>query len=159
MNKVSTTFLVVGTIILVFAGCESQKSDYEKMVEFGENYTAAWNSKKPEKMALFYAENGILTVNNGTPAIGQKQLTETSKSYIDAFPDIELTMDSLVVNSVTYGYYWTFTGTNTGPGGTGNKVNFSGFEEWTMNNDGLIQKSIGTYNTDEYTRQLNGVIE
>jgi len=35
-------------------------------------------------------------------------------------------------------------------------VDFSGFEEWTMNNQGLVQKSIGTYDADVYARQLNG---
>jgi len=155
--KKSSNFLRIGTIILVLVGCESHKSDHEKMVEFGEKYTAAWNSKNPEKMASFYAENGTLTVNNGTPAVGRKQLAETANSYMETFPDIKLTMDSLVAESGKYRYYWTFTGTNTGPGGTGNKVNFSGFEEWTMNNEGLVQKSIGTYNADEYNRQLSGI--
>ena len=148
---------MIGTIIMLIVGCESQKSEYEKMVEFGEKYTAAWNSKKPEKMASFYAEDGTLTVNNGTPAVGRKQLAETAKSYMEAFPDMKLTMDSLVADSGTFRYHWTFVGTNTGPEGTGNNVNFSGFERWTMNNEGLVQKSIGTYDADDYDRQLNGI--
>ncbi len=137
-------------------GCKPEKSDYDKMVEFGEKYTEAWNSKVPENMASFYAGDGMLTVNHGTPAIGRKQLAETAKSYMDAFPDMELTMDSLTANNGTYRYYWTFRGTNTGPGGTGNKVDFSGFEEWIMNARGLIQKSTGTYDAEAYQRQLNG---
>lgn len=75
---------------------------------------------------------------------------------MEAFPDIELTMDSLTVESGNYRYYWTFKGTNTGPGGTGNKVDFNRFEEWTMNDQGLIKKSIGTYDVEEYQRQLEG---
>lgn len=136
--------------------CKSDKSEYDKMVEFGQKYTDGWNSKQPEKMASFYAENGMLTVNNGTPAIGRKQLAETAQSYMEAFPDMELTMDSLTFEHVTYRYYWTFKGTNIGPNGTGNKVDFSGFEEWTMNDQGLVQKSIGTYDAEDYQRQLNG---
>ncbi len=107
-------------------------------------------------MASFYAEDGTLTVNNGTPAVGRKQLAETAKSYMDAFPDLELTMDSLTKGNGTYRYYWTFKGTNSGPNGTGNKVDFSGFEEWTMNEQGLVQISIGTYDAEEYKKQLNG---
>jgi len=76
---------------------------------------------------------------------------------MEAFPDMKLTMDSLIADSGTYRYYWTFIGSNTGPEGTGNKVNFSGFERWTMNNEGLVQKSIGTYDADDYTRQLNRI--
>jgi predicted ester cyclase len=157
MKKSSSKFLMIGTIIIVIVGCEPQKSDYEKMVEFGEKYTVAWNGKKPEIMASFYAEDGTLTVNNGTPAVGRKQLAETAQSYMEAFPDMKLIMDSLVADSGTYRYHWTFIGTNTGPGGTGNKVNFSGFERWTMNNERLVQKSIGTYDAKNYNRQLDGI--
>jgi predicted ester cyclase len=144
------------SIILVLAGCKSQKSEYEKMLEFGEKYTAAWNSKNPDKMASFYAEDGSLTVNNGTPAIGREQLAATANSYMEAFPDLKLTMDSLVADLDTYRYHWTFSGTNTGAEGTGNKVVLSGFERWTLSPEGLIQKSIGTYDAEDYKRQLNG---
>lgn len=130
--------------------------DYEKMLEFGQNYTAAWNSHLPESMASFYDEDGSLSVNNGKPAIGRKQIAETAQSYMEAFPDLELTMDSLTIQENTYRYYWTFRGTNTGAGGTGNKVDFSGYEEWTMNRQGLVQQSVGTYDAEVYQRQLQG---
>jgi nuclear transport factor 2 (NTF2) superfamily protein len=126
------------------------------MVEIGQNYTDAWNSKQPEKMASFYAEDGTLSVNKGKPAVGRKQIAATAQSYMDAFPDIELTMDSLTVQENTYRYYWTFKGTNTGPGGTGYKVDFSGFEEWTMSDNGLVEKSVGTYDAKVYQKQLQG---
>ena len=151
--KNSYTILI---LLLTMTTCKTVKSDYDKMLEFGLQYTDAWNSKVPEKMALFYAEDGTLIVNNGTPAVGRKQLAETAKSYMEAFPDMVLTMDSLTKEKETYRYYWTFKGTNTGPNGTGNKVDFSGFEEWTMNEEGLVRKSIGTYDADDYTKQLNG---
>lgn len=144
------------TFALVLFSCTTKKSELEKMVAFGEQYTAAWNSKNPEKMAAFYAENGSLVVNKGTPAVGRAQLAETARSYMEAFPDMQLTMDSLVADSGTYRYHWTFTGTNTGPGGTGNKVNFSGFERWTMNSEGLVLQSIGSYDAGDYDRQLKG---
>ncbi len=154
-NSTSKLFLKV-TFILVLVGCQSQKSEYEKMLEFGEKYTAAWNSNKPESMASFFEEDGLLSVNNGTPAVGRDQVAVTAKSYMEAFPDMKLTMDSLVVDSGTYRYHWTFVGTNTGQGGTGNKVVFSGFERWTISDEGLIQKSIGTYDAEDYNRQLSG---
>jgi predicted ester cyclase len=154
--KVYHPFLIAILLITIAtAGCKSDQADYDKMVEFGQKYTDAWNSKVPEKMASFYAANGTLIVNNGTPAVGRKQLAETAQSYMEAFPDLELTMDSLTKEDENYRYYWTFKGTNSGPNGTGNKVDFSGFEEWTMNDQGLIQKSIGTYDSDDYMRQLN----
>ena len=98
-------FSIIPTIILItMVGCKSDKSEYDKMVEFGQKYTDAWNSKQPEKMASFFAEDGILTINKGTPAVGRKQLAETAQSYMEAFPDMELTMDSLVKENNTYRY-------------------------------------------------------
>lgn len=154
-TKIAVLSAILMTLSLII-GCKSDKSDLDKMIEFGQKYTDAWNSKVPEKMASFYAEDGTLTVNNGTPAVGREQLAQTAKSYMEAFPDLELTMDSLIKENETYRYYWTFKGTNTGPNGTGNEVDFSGYEEWTINDQGLVQKSIGKYNADEYTSQLNG---
>jgi len=130
--------------------------EYDWMLAFAENYTNAWNSHVGSNMASFYAEDGSLTVNNGSPSIGRKQLAATAKSYMDAFPDLKLTMDSLVMEDETFKYYWTFEGTNSGPGGTGNPVLFSGFEKWTMNDEGLIQVSIGSYDADDYQEQLAG---
>ena len=75
---------------------------------------------------------------------------------MEAFPDMELTMDSLTMGIDTYLYYWTFKGTITGSNGTGNKVDFIGFEEWTMDYNGLVKKLIGTYDSKDYERQLKG---
>lgn len=50
MKKIAIKLFFTATIFLVVAGCWNQKSEYEKMVGFGEKYTEAWNSKNPEKM-------------------------------------------------------------------------------------------------------------
>jgi hypothetical protein len=63
-------------------------------------------------------------------------------------------MDDLVVNDATVEYRWTFTGTNTGPDGTGKSVRISGVEVWTLGDDGRIVESEGSYDANEYDRQL-----
>jgi len=156
MKTQSLQFISVIIVINLLTGCKTQNSEYEKMVQFGKDYTKAWNSLDPEKVVSFYAQDGTLTINHGTPAIGRDQLEAVVGSYMEAFPDMHLTMDSLVKGSGTYTYYWTFTGTNTGPDGTGNKVNFSGSEEWTINAIGLVQTSIGSYDAENYNKQVNG---
>jgi len=157
MKISSLKFILSGTIILTIIGCKNQKSDYDKMVNFGKDYTSAWNSNDPAKVASFYALDGTLTVNQGTPAEGREALTNLVNSYMEAFPDMELTMDSLVADGDTYRYHWRFIGTFSGPGGNGNIVDFVGFELWTMNAEGLVQKSIGTYDSEDYNRQLNAI--
>ena len=51
-------------------------------------------------------------------------------------------------------YHWTLVGTNTGRGGTGHRVRISGFEEWTLAEDGLIAESQGHFDQAEYDRQV-----
>lgn len=143
-------------ITALLFGCQNQSRDLKQMHEFGNNYTAAWNSGNPDNVASFYAEDGSLTINNGTPSEGRTALAATANSFMEAFPDMVLVMDSLVADGNTYRYHWTFTGTNTGPGGTGNKVIFSGFERWTINTYGLVQESVGTYDAEDYNQQVKG---
>jgi hypothetical protein len=63
-------------------------------------------------------------------------------------------MDALVFKGDVVEYHWTFTGTNTGPGGTGMPVRINGVEEWTVGDDGLVAQSQGHYDQAEYDRQL-----
>jgi hypothetical protein len=72
---------------------------------------------------------------------------------------MQVLMDDLLVQDRGTEFHWTFTGTNTGPGGTGNRVRISGFEEWTIGDDGLIAQSQGHYDQAEYDRQLERGVE
>ncbi len=121
---------------------------------FARNYAQVWGSNRPEFVAMFFAENGSLQVNDGEPAIGRNAITNVAKGFMDTFPDMIVSMDSLVTKSDKTRFYWTLTGTNNGTNGTGNKVKISGFEEWTLNENGLIQESKGYFDEKEYKGQL-----
>lgn len=97
-----------------------------------------------------YVSGGTIAINGGEPT----EASEVASSFISAFPDIEVFMDDLVFKDEAVEYHWTFTGTNTGPGGTGKWVRISGLEEWTLGDDGLVVESQGRYDQDEYERQL-----
>ena len=131
--------------------------EQNKLTDFANRYSSAWSGQKPEKVAEFFASDGMLQVNDGEPAVGTRAITQVAKGFMDAFPDMIVSMDSLTTKSDTTRFYWTLTGTNNAPGGTGNKVKISGFEEWTMNEEGLVQESIGHFNAEDYNRQLNGI--
>ena len=121
---------------------------------YARNYAQVWGSNQPEFVAMFYAEDGSLQVNDGEPAVGRNAITNVAKGFMDAFPDMIVSMDSLVTKSDKKRFYWTLTGTNNGLNGTGNKIKINGFEEWTFNKDGLIQESKGHFDNKEYERQL-----
>ena len=73
-----------------------------------------------------YATDGSLTINGGTPSAGRAAITEAARSFMTAFPDMQVLMDDLVIGEAGATYHWTLIGTNTGPGGTGNRVQISG---------------------------------
>ena len=117
-------------------------------------YADAWCSQKPESVAAFFAENGSLTVNDAPPAVGRVAIAEIARGFMRDLPDMIVTMDDMKLDSDGTKFHWTFTGTNTGPGGTGKRVRISGYELWKIDNDGLIAESKGHFDTAEYERQL-----
>ena len=129
-------------------------TDPEKLRRFAEDYTAAWCSLDPGRVAGHFAPDGSLAINGGAPAVGRDAITAIAQGYFTALPDMQVYMDDLVVEGDRIEYRWTFTGTNTGPGGTGNAVRVAGYEEWTIDDDGLIAASLGHYDLADYRRQL-----
>lgn len=128
--------------------------DTDQVRDFARRYTAAWCSQDPAQVAGHYAPDGSLTINDGVPAVGRDAITEVARSFMAAFPDMQVRMDDLVAKDGRIEYHWTLIGTNTGPGGTGNRVRFSGFEKWLIGDDGLIAESKGHYDQADYERQL-----
>lgn len=125
-----------------------------QLEEFGRRYTEAWCSQEPTRVAAHYAAAGSLTINEGPPSVGREAITEAARSFMVAFPDLQVLMDDVQTQDNQSVYRWTLVGTNTGPGGTGQSVRIRGFEEWTFDDDGLIALSLGHFDQAEYDRQL-----
>ena len=152
---------VLAALILALAGsyaCSPGDTTMEidELRDFATRYTAAWCSQDPASVASFFSEGGSLTVNDGEPAVGREAITEVARGFMTAFPDMVVEMDDIAAEGDGAIYRWTLTGTNTGPGGTGNPVHISGYEEWTIGADGLVASSQGHFDADEYQRQLAG---
>jgi uncharacterized protein (TIGR02246 family) len=128
--------------------------DPDRLRGFAESYTEAWCSGDPGRVAAYYAPEGSLTINDGDPFVGRDAITGAARSFMDAFPDLHVLMDDLRVGDEGAEYDWTLVGTNTGPGGTGQRVRIGGFEQWTIGDDGLIAASLGHFDEAEYARQL-----
>ena len=124
--------------------------DQDGVRDFMRSYTDAWCSHDPARVAGHFAPGGTIAINGGEPT----PIIEVAQSFISTFPDIKVFMDDVVFNDKTVEYHWTFTGTNTGPGGAGRAVRITGVEEWTFGDDGLVRESQGRYDQDEYDRQL-----
>ena len=124
--------------------------------EFARSYAEAWSSQEPARVAAHFAENGVLQINRNEPAVGRAALEDTAASFMSELPDLVLSVDGVSMDGDTCIFRWTLVGTSTGPGGSGNRVHISGHEEWTFGADGLILRSQGHMDLDDYARQLSG---
>ena len=133
----------------------SSMNDPSRLADFATRYTAAWSRHSASGVAAFYSDTGSLTINDGAPAIGRKGIEGAAQSFMTAYPDLVVKFDRLEPRGDRVLYHWTLTGTNTGPGGTGNQVRISGYEDWKIGLDGLIAESLGHYDARDWDRQVN----
>ena len=126
-----------------------------ELSKFAQRYAKAWCSRDPRKVAAFFAENGSISINNGPAAVGRAASAKEAQAFMTTFPDMIVTFDKLEPRDGAVAFHWTLTGTNTGPGGSGNKVRISGYELWKIDNDGLIGESKGNFDAADYERQLS----
>jgi len=125
-----------------------------ELTHFANRYAAAWSSQNPASLAAFYTEDGSLTVNAGAPSVGRAAITTTAQGFMTAFPDMVVKRKEVGQDGRHAIFRWIWTGTNTGPGGTGKQVRIEGYEEWTFGANGLIAESRGHYDEAEYAHQL-----
>lgn len=128
--------------------------DASQWKDFAARYTAAWCSQNAARVASFFSPDGSLQINGHPPATGTRAITLAAQQFMTAFPDLAVRMDGLDVHEGGVIYRWTLTGTNTGPGGTGNAISISGYEQWKSGRDGRIAESQGHFDAAEYQRQL-----
>jgi len=124
------------------------------LTAFGRRYARAWCSQEPDRVAAFFAEDGSLTINGGEPAVGREAIAEVARSYMMAFPDLHVSMKGLTRETRGVVFHWSLSGTNTGSGGKGYRVELDGDEVWRMDDDGLIAESQGHFNAEDYAHQL-----
>lgn len=125
------------------------------LTDLATRYAAAWSSQDPLAFAAFYAEDGTFRINDGEPSIGRDEIAETARGFMSAFPDMVVRLVEIRRAKDHVEFHWHWTGTNTGPGGTGNAVDLYGFEQWTLDDNGLILESRGNLDDAEYQRQLH----
>jgi steroid delta-isomerase-like uncharacterized protein len=147
--------LIVG-VVLPLTSCTPRTTsmNQSELTDFATRYAAAWSSRNPASLATFYAEDGSLSVNAGAPSVGRAAITATAQEFMTAFPDMVVKLDEVRGDGNRATFRWIWTGTNTGPGGTGKSVRIKGYEEWIIGADGLIAESMGHYDEAEYRRQL-----
>lgn len=131
-----------------------QALDIRWLQDFATRYAAAWCSHDAASVAAFFSGRGTLTINGGSPSVGRGAIAAAAQGFITTFPDMVVSLDGVEIDGHLAIFRWTLTGTNTGPGGTGNAVRVSGHERWAFDVDGLIGSSLGQFDEAEYRRQI-----
>jgi hypothetical protein len=120
---------------------------------FARSYAQSWGSKRPNFVAMYFAEEGSLQVNDAEVSVGREAITDLALGFMTDLPDMVVRYDSLVPKNDGADFHWTLIATYSGSNGNGNKVNVSGYEEWQIEN-GLIKQSQGHFPTEEYNKQI-----
>ncbi|MGI9351875.1 MAG: nuclear transport factor 2 family protein [Rhizobiaceae bacterium] len=116
-------------------------------------HCAAWTSMSADKVAERYAETTSFGMNGGEPMTTRAEISEMARGFMSDFPDLVLSCDSVLVADHHMVYAWTFEGQHAG---TGNKIRFSGWEEWDLNDELKVTKSLGWYDVEDYNQQVAG---
>lgn len=118
-------------------------------------YTAAWNSGSADAVSMFYADDGTIVINRGSPWEGRNGVAQMAAGFFADVPDLALVCDGVRVAGNHVVYLWTFTGTDAS---SGRALRVSGWEEWDLNADQTVQSSLGWFDADDYASQTSSDI-
>jgi uncharacterized protein (TIGR02246 family) len=124
------------------------QNDCQELVK---NHINAWNTWDPEKVASTYAPDAIFIINRGDPMNGRADISEMAAGFMAEFPDMRLTCDTVQLADGHMVYTWTFEGHHIE---TKNLARFKGWEEWDLDENLQVTKSLGWYDAQEYERQV-----
>ena len=117
----------------------------EMTTELITNVISAWNAHDPDLAARFYAPDYLgLDVAHSEPQHGLSGLRQSMARYFRAFPDIQFSQDSLIIQGDTAALAWTAHATHRGQlmniPPTGRQVQIQGVSLLTIAN-GKIRKA------------------
>jgi steroid delta-isomerase-like uncharacterized protein len=160
-NCLRVVIPAISMSLLLLAACRPDGGTMNsvELNGFATRYAAAWSSQNPSELASFYAENGYLRINDGEPHVGREAVEQAAREFMTAFPDMTIRLVEVRQVDQQVEFHWHWTGTHTGPGGSGNAVDLRGYEQWTLDESGLILESLGHMDDAEYQRQLSRGIE
>ena len=126
-----------------------------ELKDYAVQYANAWSSNDPDRVLALHAESSRLSVNDGDPAIGKPAIRKVVKAFMEAFPDLYIRVNEVVVEERGIVFYCNAIATNSGPGGTGNKIDIEINEIWTFDETGKLIEVKAYDDPEDFERQLN----
>jgi steroid delta-isomerase-like uncharacterized protein len=129
------------------------------MLDRAEEALAAWNRGDAAGVVANMAEDVIWRdIALGMPLQGPAALAESAQTYMDAFPDLRVKVNSYTVDGPRLAQEWTSTGTHRGEmlgiPPTGRWVETYGCLITTCDESGLVIEGSVYWNPLEMLRQL-----
>jgi steroid delta-isomerase-like uncharacterized protein len=119
---------------------------------------AGWNAGNNPELRELLSEDYVRYLNGLQVANGVLEAEAYIQNYLNAFPNLSVTVGTMVESELQVAAFWTFEGTNTGEFGeylpTGKKARVSGASLFTFNKDGRIQREDTFYNELYLLQQL-----
>ena len=125
--------------------------DYDTARKIAEAHCAAWTNISPEIVAERYSTTTSFAMNHGEPMTTRNEIAAMANGFMANFPDLVLTCDSVLVADHHMVYTWTFEGHHRNKG---KLVRFSGWEEWDLDDELKVVKSLGWYDVEDFDRQV-----
>src|SRR5262249_12407687 len=101
-------------------------------------------------VAQFFAPDGRIVINGGPPWEGRQGVAEMAAGFFADVPDLSLVCDGVRVSGGHVVYLWTFTGSHAA---SGNPLHVVGWEGWGLDASGLVARSAGWFDAEDYARQ------
>ncbi|NNK79812.1 MAG: nuclear transport factor 2 family protein [Litoreibacter sp.] len=127
--------------------------DIEQARQIAQEHCAAWTAGDAARVAERYSASTSFGMNGAEPMTTRDEIAAMAAGFMSDFPDLVLTCDRVLVADHHMVYAWTFVGRHKE---TGTPVRFSGWEEWDLDEDLNVVKSLGWYDADDYERQVSG---
>jgi hypothetical protein len=128
--------------------------DLNSLREFAKGFAAAWCSHNAASVAAHYSPRGSRGPHGAAPNVGRSAIEVSVQQLMTAFPDLHIALGDVLIVGDAVDVHWTLTGVYSGPGGTGQRVCITGFEEWRMGEDGLIAESRVNFDKADFQRQM-----
>ncbi len=127
-------------------------------MEFITDLIAAWNAHDVERLASLYTPDYEETdVGQADPQRGRESIRRTATRYLRAFPDLQVTLNEVVIDGDRAALAWTWCGTHRGTmlniPPTGRHVTVRGTSFLTFE-DGLIRRGLRVWDMAGLLRSI-----
>lgn len=119
---------------------------------------ASWNAGEKPEIENLLSDDYVRYLNGLEVANGVLELEAYIQNYLNAFPNLKVTVNAMVTSDSRVAAFWSFEGTNTGEFGeylpTGKKAMVEGASLFTFDAAGKIEREDTFYNELYLLQQL-----